>query len=107
MNLKPEAQSVVVGSLLGDGYLTPNGSLQIEQCLAHAGYAFWKYEMLGTIAGKPPQTIERWDRRTAKTYRSVRFCTKSVLKVFRDGFYQNQRKVVPISIGDLLDPLAV
>ena len=107
MDLPPEAQSVIVGSLLGDGYLTPSGSLQIEHCLDHADYVFWKYEMLRGVAGRWPRTIERLDSRTARTYRSVRFYTKSVLKQFRTVFYRNRRKIVPISIGSLLDPMAV
>ena len=57
MNLPPEAHSVIVGSLLGDGYLTPNGSLQIEHSLDQASYVAWKYEMLSSVAGKPPVLI--------------------------------------------------
>ena len=63
--------------------------------------------MLRSVAGKWPRTIERWDSRTAKTYRSVRFYTKSVLKTFRNDFYRDRKKIVPISIGELLDPMAV
>jgi len=100
-------QSVVVGVLLGDGYLTPNGSLQVEHCLAQAEYTFWTYEMLGSIAGKPPATVERYDRRTDKIYRSVRFYTKTVLKPFRDVFYCGRRKIVPSRLAGLLDPLAL
>jgi hypothetical protein len=106
-NLPPETQAVVVGSLLGDGYLTPNGSLQIEHCLAQAAYTSWKYQMLQPIAGKPPRLVERYDRRTRKTYRSTRFYTKAVLKGFRDCFYKDRKKIVPTNLGDILDPLSV
>jgi hypothetical protein len=106
-NLPPEAQSVIVGSLLGDGYLTPNGSLQVEHRLEHAEYVSWKYEKLRPIAGKEPRMAERFDRRTLKTYRSVRFYTKAVLKSFRDSFYLDRRKIVPGMLGDVLDPMAV
>jgi hypothetical protein len=106
-NLTPGARSVIVGCLLGDGYLTPNGSLQVEHCLAQAAYTFWKYEKLQTIAGRQPKLVERHDRRTQTTYRSVRFYTKAVLKAFRDGFYQDRRKIVPRFLGGILDPLAV
>ena len=107
MNLPPEAHSVIVGSLLGDAYLTPNGSLQIEHCLDQAGYVRWKYEMLKCVAGKMPAMVERWDSRTTRTYRSMRFYTKSVLAGFRDRFYSGNRKVVPASVGEFLDPMAV
>jgi hypothetical protein len=106
-NLPPETHSVVVGSLLGDGYLTSNGSLQIEHCLEQAAYTLWKYQMLQPIAGQPPTMVERNDRCTRKTYRSMRFYTKAVLKDFRAGFYKDRRKIVPSHLGDILDPLAV
>jgi hypothetical protein len=51
--------------------------------------------------------VERYDRRTRKTYRSLRFYTKAVLKDFRNSFYQDRRKIVPRNLGDILDPLAV
>jgi hypothetical protein len=106
-NLPPETQSVVVGCLLGDGYLTPNGSLQVEQCLDQAAYTLWKYQMLQPIAGRLPTLVERYDGRTEKTYRSMRFYTKAVLKDFRASFYQDRKKVVPNNLGDILDSLAV
>jgi hypothetical protein len=107
VNLPPEAQSVLVGSLLGDAYLYPNGTLQVEQCLEHADYTFWKYEMLKSIAGKEPTTVERFDARTMKTYRSVRFYTRAVLKDYRSGFYRGRKKIVPRELGTLLDPLGL
>jgi len=106
-NLTPEARSVIVGCLLGDGYLTLNGSLQVEQCLEQKEYVTWKYEMLLDIAGKRPKMVERFDRRTLKTYRSVRFYTRAVLKDFRSVFYQDRKKIVPSLLGNILDPLAV
>ncbi|SRR5579871_4328335 len=107
MNLPPEAQSVIVGSLLGDAYLYPNGTLQIEHYLEHAQYTSWKYKMLQSIAGKEPTVVERYDFRTQKVYRSTRFYARAVLKDFRISFYRDRRKVIPSSLGDLLDPMAV
>jgi hypothetical protein len=93
--------------LLGDGYLTQNGSLQVEHCLDQAAYTSWLYEMLEPIAGKPPTLVERYDGRTDKTYRSMRFYTKAVLTSFRDVFYCGRKKVVPSRLDELLDPLAL
>jgi recombination protein RecA len=106
-NLPPETRSIIVGSLLGDGYLTPNGSLQIEHCLAEAAYTDWKYEKLQPIAGKAPTMVERYDRRTQKTYRSWRFYTKAVLKEYRASFYLDRKKRIPETLRETLDPLAV
>jgi hypothetical protein len=107
MDLSAGARSVIVGSLLGDGYLYPNGCLQIEHQLDHGGYVDWKYGMLAEVAGKEPVTIERFDCRTGRTYRSSRFYTKAVLKPYRDVFYRERKKIVPLGIDDLLDPMAL
>ncbi len=107
LTLPPETHSLVVGSLLGDGYLTPNGSLQIEHSFDQAEYTFWKYEKLKPIAGRRPTMVERFDRRTQKTYRSLRFYTKTVLKNFRNWFYPEGKKIVPLHIGDNLDALGL
>ncbi len=107
MNLPPEAHSVIVGSLLGDAYLYPNGTLQIEQSLDQLSYVEWKYEKLASIVGKAPVTVERYDRRTDRVYRSARFYTKALLKPFRDVFYRDRVKIVPTQVGDLLDPMAL
>lgn len=107
INLPLETQSVIVGLLLGDAYLYRNGTLQIEHCLNHAEYTFWKYERLKSIAGKQPTMVERYDLRTQKTYRSMRFYTKAVLKDFRISFYSGRKKIIPSKIGELLDPLAL
>ena len=107
VNLPPEAQSVVIGSLLGDAYLYRNGTLQIEHCLEHADYVLWKYEKLASIAGRRPTIVKRWDSRTSKTYRSMRFFTRAVLKDLRGSFYSAHRKAIPTEIGVLLDPMAL
>ena len=107
MSLPPETRSVIVGCLLGDAYLYPNGTLQIEQSFAQEAYVSWKYERLGGIVGRAPVPVERFDRRTGRTYRSMRFHTKAVLGSYRDVFYRDRRKVIPMNIGDLLDALAV
>ena len=107
MNLSPEAHSIVVGTLLGDAYLSSNGTLQIEHSLEQASYVRWKYEKLAEIRGKGPTMVERFDPRTNRIYRSLRFYTKAELKSFRSVFYRDRRKVVPMHVGDLLDPIAL
>ncbi len=107
VDLSQEARSVIVGFLLGDAYLYPNGTLQIEHSLGQASYVWWKYQKLVDIVGKIPVMIERHDPRTDRVYRSARFYTKAVLREFRDAFYRDRRKIVPSNIGDLLDPIAL
>ena len=63
MNLSLETRSVIIGSLLGDAYLYPNGTLQIEHSFAQASYVAWKYEKLLGITGKSPVAVTRHDPR--------------------------------------------
>ena len=107
MNLSQEAEAVIIGSLLGDAYLYRNGTLQIEHCYEHAAYTLWKYEKLKSIAGKSPTLVERYDKRTNKIYRSLRFYSKSVLKDFRPWFYENSKKIIPDNLGERLDALGL
>ncbi len=107
MNQLSGKRSIIVGSLLGDAYLYPNGTLQIEHSVSQADYVRWKYERLADIVGRPPVVVERLDVRTNRIYRSTRFYTKAVLKAYRDLFYRDRRKIVPTNVGELLDPLAV
>jgi hypothetical protein len=81
--------------------------LQVEHSLNQAAYTQWKYEHIRSISGQPPATVERYDRRTGKIYRSVRFYTRAVLKDLRARFYADRRKVVPPEIGEMLDAMAL
>ena len=105
--LQEEEASVVVGSLLGDAYLYPNGTLQIEHGIDQAAYVHWKYGVLKALVGKEPKGVRCADGRTGKVYCSVRFYTRAVLKEFRSLFYAEGRKVVPEEIAEMLDPLAL
>ena len=107
MNLPPEARSIIVGSLLGDAYLYPNGTLQIEHSLKQASYVEWKYRVVESIAGKAPTIVERHDSRTNRVYRSMRFYTKARLKSYRETFYRDRRKIIPKDLDGLLDPMGL
>ena len=100
-------RSIAVGSLLGDGYTYPNGTLQIEHAWGQRSYVHWKYSQLIPVAGKPPKRVDRWDKRTERFYSSLRFYTRAVFKEERNAFYAHGVKEVPGAIGDWLDPLAL
>ena len=107
VNFTPEEKSVIVGSLLGDGYVGKHNSLQIEHSLSQAEYVHWKYRKLKSIAGKPPRVITRFDVRTQKSYQSIRFYTRCVMNDFRRLFYNNGIKIVPSNLSEYLDDLAL
>lgn len=42
-------QQIVIGCILGDGYIMKSGCLQIEQSVKQKEYVEWKYEQLKSI----------------------------------------------------------
>jgi hypothetical protein len=51
--------------------------------------------------------VERFDSRTNRVYRSIRFYTKALLKEYRDAFYRDRTKIIPGILREIVDPLAV
>jgi hypothetical protein len=93
---------------LGDGYLYPNGRLQIEHSFRQSAYVRWKYSRLSNLVSGPIAQCSRYDSRTNKTYKSQRFYTKAIFQEYRRVFYKNGRKVVPVNLEDLpVNPLAL
>lgn len=86
---------IVLGTVLGDGYLYKNGRLQVEHREKDIEYLRWKYEKLHSLASGVPKRCVRYDKRTEKTYFSWRFYTKPTFKHLRKLFYSNGNKVVP------------
>jgi hypothetical protein len=94
-----------------------------EQGSCHSDYILHLYGLLKGYCGTPPPAF--WtlhvrsknasgysyvDKRTGKTYTSIRFITLSspIFNEFRSLFYSdNGTKRVPANIGDLLTPRAL
>lgn len=58
-------QQIVIGCILGDGYIMKLGCLQIEQSVQQ--YVEWKYEQLKSIVSSQPKKVTRYDKRTRRT----------------------------------------
>ncbi len=94
-------EQLIIGTILGDGYLYPNGRLQIEHQEKFKSYVLWKYEVLQSVVSGAPKKCERFDQRTHKQYVSWRFYTKAIFKSYRKQFYPDGKKVVPKNIFQL------
>jgi len=97
--------SIIIGSILGDGYLRiisgrQDAFLEINHSIKAHEYVDWKYKALKNICVSPPKKRIIDETRTA-----YRFFTKQhkdltrLLKIF----YQNGKKIIPVSL--VLDPL--
>ena len=104
-SLTQAQRSLIIGSLLGDGYLrvVPGRSdafLEVNHSYAARDYVDWKYGMLKSISRSAPKLRRGNGRRIA-----YRFTTRQVPKLtqLHKNFYRDGRKVVPDDLK--LDPL--
>ena len=108
MHNNKECQDVVLGTILGDGYLYPKGILQVEHARKDHQYVLWKHQKMSEIVSGPISSVIRLDKRNGKKTYSSRFYTKPVFSEYRTLFYPNKKKIVPNNINQLLiRPLAL
>ena len=108
---------LILGSLLGDARLECRSKsmrakhtarLRIHQSDKQKDYVFWKYEKLKDLVIKGPRFTKVWhDLKRNKDHYSWYFHTQSneALGELHKLFYQNNTKVVPKDLIEILDPL--
>ncbi len=105
-SLSQVQMSVVIGSLLGDGYVRKiknrsNAFLEVNHSLSQKEYVDWKYEVLKPFVGGVPKTRKGNGERVAYRFYSKQHPTFSEL---RNKFYKDGRKIIP----DIqLDPISL
>lgn len=99
-------RDVLVGSVLGDAYITKLGKFKFEQSLKQSEYVFWKYEALKSILyDSEPKIMVRWHSRNNKFYSSLRFSSRQYFKSWRDALYPIGIKVFPKNL--ILSPASL
>ncbi len=98
-------EEILIGSLLGDAYITKRGQIQFEQSSNQKEYLFWKHQELGSISYKNVSKVERFDKRFSQTYTSYRFWTRQYFSSWREKFYFDNKKIIPKDIQ--LTPLVL
>jgi len=108
---------LILGSLLGDARLECRSKsirakhtarLRIHQSDKQKDYVFWKYDKLKDFVIKGPRFTKVWhDPKRNKDHYSWYFHTQSneALGLIHKLFYQDNIKVVPRDIIEILDPL--
>jgi len=93
-------RSVIIGSLLGDGYLRivsgrSNALLEINHGFSQKAYVDWKYKILKSICKSGPVKRNGNGRRFA-----YRFNTRQHLELtkFHEDFYQRGKKIIPKNV---------
>ncbi len=98
-------RSVIIGTVLGDGYLRivpgrQHAFLEVNHALSQQEYVWWKYQVLEGVRAGAPKVRKGNGRRTA-----VRFHTKQSeeLTEIKSLFYKDSIKIIPKDIQ--LDPV--
>lgn len=107
-------RSIVIGSVLGDGFLQRTGKnnarLRLEHSQKQKEYIFWKWRELERFMQDKPKRLERFNPVWKKNYSYYRCQSHSGAQFgkLRDIFYGAGRKRVPEEIAKLLsDNLAL
>lgn len=111
-----DAYAFFIGHILGDGYFSKKGYMQVDQ--ASESLAKWFHKLLKSYGMLPADSVlgetVRVDKRTNTTTTSYRFCTRTyLLEDWINTFYTkskraNKKKTVPLNINDLLvEPLSL
>jgi recombination protein RecA len=113
ISLSKEQKSILIGTILGDGYLQKTGKrnarLRLEHGYRQKDYLLWKVKKLGNLFQGRPRYLERIHPKTKRKYRYYRHQSQSTpyLGKLRTLFYPTGKKKIPGQLKKFLDPLAL
>lgn len=108
--LSQEAKDVIIGSLLGDGHITPAGYFSEKHSEKQVEYLEWKASFLKPIlTDKSFSDGEYFDKRYGST--NFCFCLRTITHTFlyemREKFYEKENdkwaKVIPIDMENMMN----
>lgn len=107
LSISDRQLEIIVGCLLGDGYIHPRGQIQIAHSSKQFPYVMWKYKELGSLAYGLPTIVERYDRRYGKKYSQTRFWLRQFFRSWRNLFYPRGNKIFPREFEKYLTALSL
>lgn len=107
LHLSKNQLSVVLGSILGDAYIYPQGKICFEQSSVQKEYLFWKYKVLASVAYPKVSKVARLDKRTQTQTTSYRFFLRQFFRPLRDLFYVDNHKTIPTCLTKRFNPLVL
>ncbi len=115
MKLSKRQKTILLGTILGDGYLQKTGSknarLRLEHSLKQQAYMYWKYSQLENLFQSKPKLLKRIHPKSKRTYEYVRLQSHSspVLGKLRQQFYdEDGEKILPENMDAVLkSPLTI
>lgn len=111
-------KAIMIGLILGDGYITPNGRIEICHCEKQKDYCIFKAKLLHSVCGGKDIKVEKIQNEYTKRkngkliehsiYTKYRFRKQCKhFKYFRDLLYKNGRKTITTEILEMLTPLSI
>ena len=113
MKLTKRQYEIIVGTVLGDGFLQKTGKLNSRLRLEHSAkqkeYIFWKVKNLGRVFEGAPIFLARTHPITKKIYNYFRIQSNSMpeLGKIHTIFYPNGKKKIPKNLDEILSPLSL
>lgn len=114
MTLTKRQVKILLGTLVGDGYLQSlskrTARLRIEHSLKQKFYVWWKYRQFQNIMQDKPEILERENPIFSKAYHYCRCQTLTLpeLKEFHTLFYKGRRKIISRELKKLfISPLSL
>ena len=108
MELTKQQTNVLVGTVLGDGFLQKTGEknarLRLEHSDKQKDYVLWKGKIFGRLFQGTPSYLERIHPKTKATYSYCRWQSSASPSFgkWRKYFYPNGKKIIPTDIGNFL-----
>ena len=114
VNLTKKQKAVLVGTILGDGFLQKTGAknarLRLEHGHAQKEYLLWKAQVFPRLFQGNPKYLEREHPHSKKIYKYWRYQSNTTPEfgAWRRLFYPDGKKHIPESLSDILtNPLSL
>ena len=111
-------KAIVIGLLLGNGYINDNGRIEVEHRIEQKDYCIYKAKLLHSVCGGKDINVHEYQRtrsvlKDGRLWKSNTFTTVSFKKqskhfiYFRNLLYKNRKKEINKEVLDLLSPLSI
>lgn len=107
LHLSTNQLAILLGSILGDAHIHPQGKICIEHGRKQKEYLLWKFSHLKSLAYPKVSRVVRFNKRIQKQTVSWRFFLRQYFRPLRNAFYCCKQKVVPPELKLWISPLLI
>lgn len=111
-------KAIMIGLLLGDGYVNEKGRVEISHCIQQKDYCIYKAKLLHSVCGGKDIKVHEYKRirsilKDGRQWKNNTFTVVSFKKqsksflYFRDLLYHDKRKKITNEILNMLLPISI